>query len=771
LEYLSYCAALEAATAHKGRWLSRLLLGFILLTMALAISLSVHRVPSLNALLVDVLAVMLLGGLYGLNRRGQVTLAALGLLILITLVILQAAYIPDLGGEALIYPALFAVVIATAGLFLTPRLVLSVTALLIGLTLWYYYYSPIMVVGTYRTVQPQVVLLCTLAVLPLLLAMAALAWLTNRVIDDSLAALQQQHGVLIQTNTALQTALHEHQRTEAALRESEALYRQMFENHPAPKLLVDPDSGAIVAANPAACAFYGYATDQLQRLRLTDLSPAPQSGATLAPALSPPDSYFFAGPHQLASGGIRQVEIYAGAVLLRGRRLLYSIVHDITERQQVEAQLHYQAFHDALTDLANRTLFLDRLEHALTRQQRGAAALAVLFLDLDRFKVINDSLGHDVGDQLLVAVARRLRGCLRQEDTLARFGGDEFVILLEDLTSVRGTTAVAERILDALGVPFALGGRELFITTSIGIVFSQSAQDHPSTLLRDADVALYRAKNKGKACYEVFDEQMNAHAVERLELEGQLQRALERDEFVVYYQPKVELATGRLVGLEALVRWRHPEQGLLAPGVFIPLAEETGLIRPLGQWVLGEACRQAQRWQQQAPGTSPLVIGINLSAREFQHPGLVEQVAAVLAQTQVDPQGVQLEITEQVVMADAQEATNTLSQLKALGVRLAIDDFGTGYSSLSYLKRFPVDTLKIDRTFISGLGIGAENQAIVQAVLNLGQALQLTVVAEGIETPTELEQLRRLGCRFGQGYYFGPPLPLMEVDQLVSSGG
>jgi EAL domain-containing protein (putative c-di-GMP-specific phosphodiesterase class I) len=321
-----------------------------------------------------------------------------------------------------------------------------------------------------------------------------------------------------------------------------------------------------------------------------------------------------------------------------------------------------------------------------------------------------------------------------------------------------------------LGAPFALSGRELFITTSIGIVFSQSPQDRPSALLRDADVALYRAKSKGKACYEVFDEQMNAHAVERLELEGQLQRALERDEFVLYYQPQVELATGRLVGLEALVRWRHPEQGLLAPAVFIPLAEETGLIRPLGQWVLREACRQARRWQQQAPSAPPLVMGINVSAREFQDPGLVEQVAAVLRETQVDPQAVQLEITEHVVMADAQEAANTLRQLKALGVRLAIDDFGTGYSSLSYLKRFPVDTLKIDRTFISSLGTYAENQAIVQAVLNLGQALQLTVVAKGVETATEVEQLRRLGCVLGQGYYFGPPLPLTAAEQRVGCG-
>jgi diguanylate cyclase (GGDEF)-like protein len=491
----------------------------------------------------------------------------------------------------------------------------------------------------------------------------------------------------------------------------------------------------------------------------------------LAPVRWPPETYFFAGPHQLASGAIRQVEIDAGPVWRGGRRLLYSIVHDITARAQAQEQLHYQAFHDALTGLANRALLLDRLEQAVTRHARDPGTLALLFLDLDRFKVINDSLGHDVGDQLLLAVAGRLSGCIRREDTLARLGGDEFVVLVEDPRSAGGAPALAERMLAALGVPFTLSGREFFLTTSIGIVVSQAPHAGASALLRDADVALYRAKSKGKACYEIFDAQMNAHALERLELEGQLQRALGRDEFVVYYQPQVELATGRQVGLEALVRWRHPERGLLVPSVFLGLAEETGLIRPLGQWVLGAACRQARRWQEEAPGAPPQVIGINLSAREFQHPGLVEHVAAMLRETQVDPQALQLEITEQTVMADAADAAATLGQLKALGVRLAIDDFGTGYSSLSYLKRFPVDTLKIDRTFISGVGADAENQAIVQAVLSLGHALQITVVAEGVETAADVAALRRLGCEFGQGYYFGRPRPLGEAAREVGERG
>ncbi|HKC74261.1 MAG TPA: EAL domain-containing protein, partial [Chloroflexota bacterium] len=375
------------------------------------------------------------------------------------------------------------------------------------------------------------------------------------------------------------------------------------------------------------------------------------------------------------------------------------VSHDITQRTRAEAALQHQAFHDALTGLPNRALFLDRLEHALARAHRQAGAVGVLFLDLDRFKVVNDSLGHAAGDLLLVAVAARLKGCLREEDTVARFGGDEFAILLGEVDEVSMTLRAAERIIQALDAPFHLDGHDVVTATSIGIVTS-TPQHTPADMLRDADVALYRAKNRGRGRYEVFDETMNAQALERLELEADLRGAVERGEFAVYYQPKIALATGCVVGVEALVRWQHPRRGLVSPAAFIPLAEETGLIRPLGQWVLEEACRQTKRWHEQMPSLA-LVTSVNLSARQFQQPTLVEDVAAALRQSGVTPGCIQLEITESVAMEDAEAAVTTLQQLKALGVQLAIDDFGTGYSSLAYLKRFPVDELKIDRAFVS----------------------------------------------------------------------
>src|SRR5256714_560071 len=441
------------------------------------------------------------------------------------------------------------------------------------------------------------------------------------------------------------------------------------------------------------------------------------------------------------------------------------VSHDITQRTRAEAALQHQAFHDALTGLPNRALFLDRLEHALARAHRQAGAVGVLFLDLDRFKLVNDSLGHAAGDLLLVAVAARLKGCLREEDSVARFGGDEFAILLGEVDEVSMTLRTAERIIQALDAPFHLDGHDVVTATSIGIVTS-TPQHTPPDMLRDADVALYRAKNRGRGRYEVFDETMNAQALERLELEADLRGALERGEFTVYYQPKIALATGRVEGMEALGRWQHPRRGLVSPAAFIPLAEETGLIRPLGQWVLEEACRQTKRWHEQMRGLT-LVTSVNLSARQFQQPTLVEDVAAALRQSGVDPGCIQLEITESVAMEDAEAAVTTLQQLKALGIQLAIDDFGTGYSSLAYLKRFPVDELKIDRAFVSGLGRDSEDASIVNAVASLGHALNLSIVAEGIETIEEARQVHALGCEVGQGYYFAKPMARAEVDGFL----
>ncbi|HEY7250854.1 MAG TPA: EAL domain-containing protein [Methylomirabilota bacterium] len=431
-------------------------------------------------------------------------------------------------------------------------------------------------------------------------------------------------------------------------------------------------------------------------------------------------------------------------------------------------QLARQAFRDSLTSMPNRALFMDRLSHALTRTERRGEQLAVLFLDLDRFKVVNDSLGHSVGDQLLVGVSQRLAACLRPEDTIARLGGDEFAILLEDVKDDRGPTSVADRLTAELQQPFKVEGREVIITVSIGIAMSTAKRMTPEDILRDADLAMYHAKGKGKARYEVFDKSMNAPAQERMDLELDLRNAVTRGEFTLHYQPVVDLPTGRITEVEALVRWRHPQRGLLFPADFVGLSEETGLIVPLGRWVLHEACRQTRQWQLASPGT-PLAISVNISARQLQQPGLVEEIAAVLRDTRLDPSTLRLEITETVVMHDAPATLAKLEALKALGVQLAIDDFGTGYSSLGYLKRFPVDTLKIDRSFVKGIGGNVEDSAIVRAVITVAKSLNLSVTAEGIETAEQLEHLRTLGCDHGQGYFFAKPLTSDRVPALLLS--
>ena len=440
-------------------------------------------------------------------------------------------------------------------------------------------------------------------------------------------------------------------------------------------------------------------------------------------------------------------------------------VDENAARRLLEEQLRHQAFHDPLTALPNRALFLDRVQTALARANRHDHAVAVLVLDLDRFKVVNDSLGHATGDQLLIKVAARLEDCLRAEDTVARLGGDEFAILLNELREGHGAVRTVERVMNSLRTPFRLCSHDVVVATSAGIVTS-TASSTADDLLRDADAALYRAKAKGRGHYEIFDATMNALAVKRLELESDLHLALERSEFMVYYQPKIALGTERIVGMEALVRWNSPTRGLVPPGEFIPLAEETGLILPLGRWVLEEACRQSTRWNT-AGVQEDLVVSVNLSARQFVQPTLVEEVERAIRATGANPRHLQLEITESVAMGDAEATVQTLQRLKALGVELAIDDFGTGYSSLAYLKRFPLDVLKIDRAFVSGLQRDSDDTSIINAVVSLARALRLTVVAEGVETADEAAQLHELGCTVGQGYYWAKPLPPTQADSFV----
>lgn len=450
-----------------------------------------------------------------------------------------------------------------------------------------------------------------------------------------------------------------------------------------------------------------------------------------------------------------------------GASLYWSgILSDITDRKVLEEQLKHQAFHDPLTGLANRALFVDRVEHALARGERDGMRVAVLFVDLDDFKTINDSLGHNGGDEVLVAVAGRLRECFRPGDTFARFGGDEFAILVED-TSLSNATSVAYRIVDALGEPFSIGGREVMIHASVGIEFAEAQGTRTDELLRNADVAMYVAKGKGKARYQLFEPSMHTAALRRLEIKADLRRAVEKDEFVLHYQPIVSLNGGALLGMEALVRWNHPERGLLPPLDFISVAEQSGLITPLGRWVLREACRQATKWPLSNPSIS---LSVNVSTTQFQQPGLVEDVANALWDSGLDPSILTLEITESVLVHDTDAVIEKLHRLKDFGVKVAIDDFGTGYSSLGYLKRFPIDILKIDKSFIDGVGNGAEEAAIAQAIIKLGESLGLEVVAEGIELPEQIDALQLLRCERGQGFFFSAPVDAETMGGLLANG-
>ncbi|HEV7899512.1 MAG TPA: EAL domain-containing protein [Planosporangium sp.] len=426
-----------------------------------------------------------------------------------------------------------------------------------------------------------------------------------------------------------------------------------------------------------------------------------------------------------------------------------------------------EAYHDSLTGLASRALFMERLEQSLARATRQQTRLAVLFIDLDRFKVVNDSLGHAAGDTLLIGVAERLCACLRGTDAAARFGGDEFAVVLHDLGEPDQAVAVASRINEMLRQPFVIGGKEVFVNASIGIAFSTDGAPNGEELMRDADLAMYRAKKNGTGQCEIFQQEMQASVMRTLDLEADLRRAVDRNEFLLHYQPIVELADGRVTGVEALVRWRRPEQGVVAPSTFVPLAEETGLIVPIGRWVLGEACRQASAWNAGRYGQPPLTVSVNLSARQVQQPDLPGLVAQTLLETGLASSCLVLEITESLLLLDTEATMRRLQQLKALGLRLAIDDFGTGYSSLAYLRKFPIDIIKIDKSFVDEIAGDPDDSALALAIVQLGQKLRLSTVAEGIEAADQLAELRGSGCQLGQGYFFSKPLPAREVDALL----
>lgn len=442
---------------------------------------------------------------------------------------------------------------------------------------------------------------------------------------------------------------------------------------------------------------------------------------------------------------------------------------DISERKQVEQKLAYDAVHDHLTGLPNRKKLMERLEELNAKSKAHLPdSHAILFIDIDRFKIINDSLGHQAGDELLLKITNKLRTLIRPNDMVARLGGDEFVILFEDVSNPNQVTQIAQRLLDELQKPISISGEDIYASVSIGIAISSTDYENADDIVRDADLAMYRAKLNGKSRYEIFDATIHSGAVSQLHVEKDLRRACEEKEFALHYQPIVLLNQEKIIGFEALVRWKHPTRGLVPPDEFIPIAEETGVIIQLGKWILFEACRQMREWQAKFPLSNDLMVSVNLSTRQLEKADLAEQVKEILEETGLNPKCLRLEITESVIMNNAELAVITVNQLRNLGVRVSIDDFGTGYSSLSYLHRFPVDTLKVDRSFINRIGSKGENTEIVQTIITLAYNLNMDVVAEGVETIEQLDFLKEINCSYGQGYYYSRPLDNLSATDVIA---
>ncbi len=560
----------------------------------------------------------------------------------------------------------------------------------------------------------------------------------------------------------------------AEMQESEERFRSAFDLAPIGMALVALD-GRWLRVNHSLCQIVGYSEEEFKQMNFQAITHPEDIG------------HFLSNINRVLEGRLltcqmekryihkdgHEVWVLIGVSLIRDSEsqslhLIFQI-QDITDRKRAEQQLVHEAFHDSLTGLPNRSWFMEQLKLSMEQAKQDYSRLfAILFLDLDRFKLINDSIGHMVGDQLLVGIAQRLQQHLRAGDKVARLGGDEFTILLNNIQDASEAVHVAERIQRHVAKPFNLGSYETFTTASIGIAIFNEEYEKPEDLLRDADTAMYQAKSLGKARYVIFDKGMHLHAMNLLTLETDLRRAIERREFFVMYQPIVSLKTGRLAGFEALVRWQHPERGLIYPDEFVSVAEETGCIVPIGQWMLLESCRQLKRWQENFALEMPLSISVNLSGKQFAHSDLLDQIMKTLDVTGLDPHSLKLEITESIVMQNIEGATKMIEQLRAIGVELSIDDFGTGYSSLSYLHRLPIDTLKIDRSFVTRIGENNENREIVRTIVMLAQNLGKAVVAEGVETKEQLEWLRNLKCQYGQGYLFSKPLDADSATNMLA---
>jgi diguanylate cyclase (GGDEF)-like protein/PAS domain S-box-containing protein len=527
--------------------------------------------------------------------------------------------------------------------------------------------------------------------------------------------------------------------------------------------------GTLDYVSPSVERLLGKSAAELLGTPLTDFAHAEDAAALsnlLGKALATPGTSF-TGEWRVRQGDDSWLPVETVASSANGDVETSGVVlntRDLKERKALEQKLTFQAFHDPLTRLANRSLFRERVEHALDRRHSGD--IAVLFIDLDNFKTINDSLGHSAGDHVLVETAHRVRSTLRAEDTAARLGGDEFAVLLEE-ADVTCAARVAERIRVSLGTPFWVLGQEVFVSASIGIAMREEG-DNAGDLLRNADVAMYTAKTKGKARFEIFEAAMHDTVMARLAMEAELRRAIERREFVVYYQPIVRLETAEVIGAEALVRWQHPTRGLIPPLEFIPLAEETGLIVPLGGWILRQACQQLAEWQRMRGGGEPFVMNVNLSSRQLVRDLIADEVAAAVDESGIRASWLVLEVTETVLMADPVAAATALTQIRDLGVRVALDDFGSGYSSLSHLRRFPIDIVKIDKSFVDDVANDGVESAIARSIIELGHAMNIQTVAEGIEAGEQAERLLDLGCELGQGYFFSRPQDPATWQQLLA---
>jgi diguanylate cyclase (GGDEF)-like protein/PAS domain S-box-containing protein len=552
---------------------------------------------------------------------------------------------------------------------------------------------------------------------------------------------------------------------ERALRESERWFRSLVQEATELIVVVDPDT-TVRYVTDSVRPLLGHRAEDILGRKLIELAHPDDVGHLKKVAASEPGGHTFECRLWSVAGSwifmewAHGVRPDAPGCILTGR--------DVSERKKLERELRHQAFHDSLTSLANRALFEDRLAHALAGLQRRGSGLAVLFVDLDDFKTVNDSLGHSIGDDLLRSVGERLRYNLRGSDTAARLGGDEFAVLLDGAGTPEGATEAARRLLAALEPPFTMKGRQLSISASIGIALAGGGETMEE-LMRNADLAMYEAKRRGGAQWRIFEESMHTVALGRLELGAELQQAVDEEQFELHFQPIVRLDTAAVIGAEALLRWRHPQRGLLAPKHFLDLAEQTGLIVPMGRWVLGDACRRLAEWQREHPRVEPLYLSVNVSMRQLHESQLVDDVRAHLDETGIEPQQLVLEITESFLADETEAALECLQRLRALGVRLAVDDFGTGYSALSYLQRFPIDMLKIDRSFVEHARRASPSLSLVRSIVQLGRSLHLDVVAEGIEDAEQAEQLLAMGVMSGQGFYYAQPLEPERLSPLLAS--